>query len=508
MNKVTGFIAKEKLLCLVPAIVIPFILLASLRMTCIKKGDVGTDCYYHVRMSSLPVKVIASKQFPSMTLSIWHERFSNKELLFHLVLKAVQKISFIKEPEPPFHIYSFFLLLLFTLSFAVTAYSFSIKHIWFYSLVLFLLFPLLTMRIMFVRPHMIAMSLMCLSLALFKKVQQKKHLWIPFVFGFVFAWTYSSPHFILVTASAFAGIFIFRKEYVLGILIFLSTFLGLIAGLTIHPQFPNTFYIWFIQGVQIVNVMLFGAEGICVGRELVAPSLQEILFNVNQYILLVIDSFLLYRLFQKKTLKPETAGVFCIALFWSIMFFFAKRALEYSVFITVLATGIIISDCLKAGFFTRIQNYKKACLILSICIVTVLVPVTFKVQKTELTLLNRMPYAQFGEWVRKSNMPAGSRIANLYWGDFPFLFFSAPQHRYLFGIDPMFAYFSNPEKVKKIESLAANRIMMSPTQLHELTGADFLFMSHKFNDGKRFYDNNYRLIYQGSDGCLFHLINE
>lgn len=477
-----------------------------MRITIIQKGDIGMDCYYHVRMATMPLKNIAGKIFPSMTLSLWEKKFSNKELLFHIVLKSIQIVTLNKDPKPPFHIHSFFLLLFFTVSFVYTANSLGIKHIWIYAMGLFLFFPLLTMRILYIRPHVFAMSFICVALGLYYNLRERKHLWIPFLSGFIFAWTYSSPHFIMTVAFMAGSINIFQKRYLLAILIISLTFLGLLAGMTFHPQFPNTFYIWYIQAIQVASEMVSGSNGIFLGSELTAPNKTDILANICQYIILTIDLVLLHRLYKNKKLNVSTISLFLFAFFWGILFFFAKRAIEYSAFATVLASGVIITDSIKAGLFNRFLKYKNKFLVICVCLILILIPFAYNFQKRELSTINRFPFSQFSAWAKKTKLPEGTVIANLYWSDFPRLFFSTYQYRYLYGIDPMFAYFIAPEKVLLLQEFSADRIKLLPEKIKKITGSDFLFISTEYRQmSKKLFSNGYKLIYQGMDGCLFKL---
>ena len=97
-------------------------------------------------------------------------------------------------------------------------------------------------------------------------------------------------------------------------------------------------------------------------------------------------------------------------------------------------------------------------------------------------------------------------VANLAWSDFPVLFYSAPQFRYLMGIDPFFAYHRMPERVTRLERFRTGQLRLSPSELAELCGAQLAFIStYGASLSKQMYEDGYFILYQGPDGWLFDL---
>jgi len=62
-------------------------------------------------------------------------------------------------------------------------------------------------------------------------------------------------------------------------------------------------------------------------------------------------------------------------------------------------------------------------------------------------------------------------IANLYWDDFPFLYFHNPKNRYLTGLDPNFLYYASPKKSRLLEALIQNPEVL--TKIDKIVTTEF-----------------------------------
>jgi len=111
----------------------------------------------------------------------------------------------------------------------------------------------------------------------------------------------------------------------------------------------------------------------------------------------------------------------------------------------------------------------------------------------------------FATWAGKT-LPDGTGIANLIWGDFPMLFYSAPQFRYLMGLDPMFGYRWNAEKVERLEKFRTGQLALSPHEVMELTGSRFAFVPRRAGPlAKLLIQHGFVVVYRENDGWLFDL---
>jgi hypothetical protein len=82
----------------------------------------------------------------------------------------------------------------------------------------------------------------------------------------------------------------------------------------------------------------------------------------------------------------------------------------------------------------------------------------------------------------RDNIPAGERIFNCNWDDFPKLFFFNTKHSYAYGLDPNYLFSENPELYKLLIDLTNGKIDDPAPVIREKFGANYIFADAKEND--------------------------
>ncbi|MDI1241587.1 MAG: hypothetical protein PSX80_06665, partial [bacterium] len=82
----------------------------------------------------------------------------------------------------------------------------------------------------------------------------------------------------------------------------------------------------------------------------------------------------------------------------------------------------------------------------------------------------------------KENMPAGERIFNANWDDFPKLFFFNQKHSYVYGLDPNYLYSQNPDLYKLLLDITSGKTDDAGPIIREKFGANYVFTDGKEND--------------------------
>ena len=82
----------------------------------------------------------------------------------------------------------------------------------------------------------------------------------------------------------------------------------------------------------------------------------------------------------------------------------------------------------------------------------------------------------------RDNIPAGERIFNCNWDDFPKLFFYNTKHSYAYGLDPNYLYSENPELYKLLIDLTNGKIDDPAPVIREKFGANYIFADAKENE--------------------------
>jgi hypothetical protein len=80
------------------------------------------------------------------------------------------------------------------------------------------------------------------------------------------------------------------------------------------------------------------------------------------------------------------------------------------------------------------------------------------------------------------NIPAGERIFNCNWDDFPKLFFYDTKHAYVYGLDPNYLYSENPDLYKLLLDITSGKIEEAAPDIRDKFGARFIFADAKENE--------------------------
>lgn len=504
---------QQQIILLAISIVIAFSFLSYRRFASLKSGEeLGVDVFYHVKMADGGPLFCLQRTFPHTDLSIWKTRFYDKELAFHLVLSIIRHWQHFLglNPDPPFHFPALAILLLNLIIISWIAFRFDPKYAYLWPLLYVFISPGFANRLLMLRPHHMAIILLVLAGYCFPKVISKKQLWIPASFAVLFVYTYSNPHFILIPAFIWALFLAGKKDYKLGWWVMGMTLLGLVLAMLIHPQSPNTFVLWKVQCIDVPLEIVFGGIDLGIGPELKSPSTAWLLFNIGIFLLGTINlaAFITFcRWFSWSKTGIYTRYFLCLQTLFIPGLFFSIRPIEYAVPFAVLSTALLWRDFQKQEEITLRLRRTVLAVIMAIVVLPILAfPWTFMLQ-----LQPSRYFAEYREWARE-NLPPGTLVANIGWGDFTRLFYSAPHCRYLVALDPMFAYAANPETTMKMRQFHKGVYIIYPGEMKKITGADFAFIGLADESEKRRADAmikklGYRPVYIGRDGCLFDLRN-
>jgi hypothetical protein len=509
---------------LISAIIIPLLLVTFIRAAGFSEEN-SLDCYYHIKIADAGPSCYMSKQFPKLTMSTWSERFSDKELGYHLLLSTVRKIkSFLSaDMSPPFDLEALFFAYLAITSFVSVLWYLKVRHIWVYSLLFVIASPFFNNRLLMLRPHNLSIALMLLSLPVLLQAGKKSGkpwknsgLWMLFVLAFITSWCYSNPHFILLPTFAVGfAMFIKNENRKLACLLPFIVLAGLIGGYILHPQFPNTFINWKIQCVDVVRQAVFRDFPVTIGNEFKRPGWLWLLKNSGPFLLFLYALFMISRLIPKKQrvlmeLKNLPGVVIAsglISIITLLGVFAGIRAMEYAAPFSIIFAAVAIKEYsamnlpLPRPFSSpNIPRYSR--LLIAVLAFAFMVCQIFHYSR----IRGFRPLNDFSKWMQESGIPENSVIANLIWSDFPFLYYSCPQYRYLSGLDPMFSYDAYPEEMTQIENFRRIKITLTPKEVSKLTGSDYAFVRKPYKRfAKYIIKMGYVPIYEGDDGWLFDL---
>lgn len=416
----------------------------------LQDGLFERDGYYHARFTEMMPERWLDRAFPWTQLSTWREHFCDKEFLYHLAMMPFAQIG----QDPIFGARLFTCLL----SVAVVALLFWVLRT--HGCRTPLLFAAATLasgglfiaRLGMIRSHVLSMALLMVGIHLLLEARWRAL----FVLGFIYAWSYTMPFVLLMTAVPFVvgkwarrGGLDWRSPIAAG--------LGSILGLMIHPYSPET---WesFLTYLQVFRIGMQGAgqSGFELGNEIYPYSL-PVFFDIYPLVVILVPVLLIFALWRWKKLPPETAGVFISTYFWLGMTAASARFVEYSVLLLAIATGFVLRDAQLES--TKVHDYfacrPSARLMVKVLIVAALIGLHFRSMNFYTVYQTKAAPPRFftgaSQWMA-SHLKPGETVINLYWDDFPELFYDGSRQHYIWGLDPTYSIRQDYDKALLLET--------------------------------------------------------
>ena len=438
-------------LMLVAAFLIPFIWLGILRVTVIRTGENSQDALYHAMMAKLGPEVYAAKSFPWAQMSVWKDSFADKELLYHAGIDAIFSLEklFGAALDPPFHIVALFYSALAILGclFAVRRLGVRPLYILSGSALFAIIVPNYTFRLSVLRPHVLAIAYLTFATGLLAKGSFRFRMICIGVLSLFFAWSYSNPHFIVIVPLVFALARVKDgkwKELLPPVLSLGCVMLGLL----VHPQFPNSFFIWKVQSWDALIAPMLSNIRLAKPSEMLPPS-----FGFNKtvsplYLITWCNLMMFTRLLERKGLRkldPNIIALTVLSSGFTAGILMAARSVEYAGPFGAIAFLYLLEQMTREGFRLPLSRFKWGVPAeLAVLCVALGIHSSYCFRRDcPHTLVQPLP--EMTAFLRE-NVPAGIPVVNLDWSDFPALFYNDHDHLWQWGMDPMFSYLSNPRR--------------------------------------------------------------
>lgn len=446
-------------LFLLGAFLLPFCAIMTVRIVMVRvAGEAGYDALYHAGIAKMGPGTIMAGEFPWLESSIWKTAFADKEMLYHLALWLIFRIQalFGFAAEPPFFFASAFFLAFLCGSFVFAGVRFRVPPALLFAGSLFftLISPTWTYRMSMLRPHIVSAGCFLLACGLLNGGSLKaRAIWVG-VLSFLYSWTYSNPHFIVIPVLVFS-LFALRRDGVKVLLLPLISLSAVLLGLLTHPQFPNSFKIWKIQSWDALLSPLLADHLISKPTEMEPPRFIWCVYTLPLLLMTYVTILYLIRLTERKGWKNMSPALFALAfLAWVFTagIFLAMRSVEYAAPLTVLLFLALLARAHEEGLLNpfRRAGVKTQLTVLFLISAVLGGPLMYKTVADGRKSVTPVP-AGVSIWM-KENLKPGESIINLDWSDFPVLFYSAPEFRYQWGLDPVFSLAVQPERTRLLNS--------------------------------------------------------
>jgi hypothetical protein len=263
------------------------------------------------------------------------------------------------------------------------------------------------------------------------------------VLGFVYVWMYDAfPLLIALAVLHFLASAL--TEHRIEFRPLLYTTAGIILGMLVNPYFPDN----LIFSYHHMLPKLADATSVRVGNEWYPYDTKQILDNSLPALIAFASGALALGLSGRKMDARTALGLF-VSLLFGLMLFQARRFVEYfppfALVFAAFAWAPLFGSAAdgeqfisKGGsrFVSRLLTYLPAAALS----LAVLASIGASVSPAQAAIARSKPYGLYANaslWLEK-NTPAGSRVFQTDWDDFPRLFYYNTHNTYLIGLDPTY----------------------------------------------------------------------
>jgi hypothetical protein len=464
------------------------------------------DGFYHIKLAYLMRTEGLKPSFPYLPLTILNENdFFDHHFLFHVALIP----------------FTFGDLLLGAKWAAVTFASLGFLAIWLllhrqrvafawlWALGLLGISDAFLYRMSITRAQ--SLSLAVLALGLMWLLEGKyKHV---AVLAFLYVWMYDAfPLLFALTCLYSLSILIVDRKLELRPLLYAGA--GIALGMLVNPYFPHniTFF------VDHIAPKLANATAVSVGNEWYPYDTGQLLKNsLPAWFIFASAIFALGLAGRKMDLR--TALALLTSLLFGLMLFQARRFVEYFPAFALIFAAFAWSPLLSAGRSgpvtstdsagTRFPSMLQAILPVLMLALFVTVSIVRSIPAAQAAMNRSKPnnlYAGASLWLVQ-NTPAGERVFQTDWDDFPRLFFYNTHNTYLVGLDPTYMQLYDARLYDAWVNITRGKLPQPSGVIAERFGSHYILTDLDHNDFLRQAANDTGLkeVYRDDQAVVFEI---
>lgn len=401
------------------------------------------DGFYHIKLAWLMRTEGLKPDFPWLPLSILNQgEFYDHHFLFHVALIPFTFGDLRVGAKWSAVVFS-------SLAFLAIWYLFhrqKVPFAWLWALALLGISDAFLYRMSITRAQ--SLSLAFLAFGMLWLIEGKyKHLAI---LSFVYVWFYDAfPLMIALAVLHLLAVALIERRLEYKSLLFVAG--GLILGMIVNPYFPEN----IIFSYRHMLPKLADATSVSVGNEWFPYDTKQILDNSLPSLVAFASGIFALGLSSKK-MDVRTAFTLLIALLFGLMLFQARRFVEYfppfALIFAAFAWAPLLLDIQPVPVSSADSPHQRQLLALRNALPGILlslgvaVSIAWTIPPAREALDRSKPYdlyAGASDWLME-NTPAGERVFQTDWDDFPRLFFYNTHNTYLIGLDPTYMQLYDP----------------------------------------------------------------
>jgi hypothetical protein len=464
------------------------------------------DGFYHIKMAYLMRTESIKPAFPWLPLTILNPReFYDHHFLFHV---ALIPFTFGDLRLGAKWASVFFASLAFLAVWRLF-YAQRVPYAWIWALGLLVVSEAFIFRMSITRAQSLSLAVLVISLDwLFHRKYKRL-----FFLAFVYVWLYNAFPLLFVVAAIYTAT-IWLLEHQLELRPLVYTGAGIAAGLVINPYFPYN----ILFAYQHILPKLTDATSVSVGSEWFPYTTGQLLQNSP----LALVAFFLGILglgLAGRRMDSRTGVTLLLTGLFGLMLFQSRRFIEYFppfalIFATFAWTPIVIewskrgSDGGRRLSFRKLQHTGPVLAAVIMLFVGVWWNGTASISGLQ-GLKPHQLYQGASGWL-EANTPAGERVFQTDWDDFPRLFFYNTHNTYLVGLDPTYLQFYDPELYDLWVEITRGRIESPAQSIMVDFGARYVLSDLEHGGFLKQADRDPGLIevYRDDEAVIFEVVLE
>lgn len=462
------------------------------------------DGFYHIKLAWLMRTEGLKPDFPFLPLSILNEReFYDHHFLFHVAL--------IPFTFGDLRIGAKWAAVTFAgLAFLAVWYLFHRQRVpfaWLWALGLLGISDAFLYRMSITRAQSLSLGMLALAYAWLLEGKYK-HL---AVLGFLYVWMYDAfPLMLALAVLHFLAVALTERRLEFRPVLYISA--GIILGMVINPYFPDN----LIFSYHHMLPKLTDATSVRVGNEWYPYETKQLLENSLPALVAFASGTLALGLSGRKMEARTALGLF-LALLFGLMLLQARRFVEYSppfalIFAAFAWAPLFHLEPAPVGSpfsprlaFASLPRFDLPALLLLLAVV---LSIARSISPAREAIDKSKPYGLYANasaWLER-NTPAGARVFQTDWDDFPRLFFYNTHNTYLVGLDPTYLQLYDPDLYNQWVDItqgdveAPSRIIATTfgsRYVHtDLNHGDFLQIASQDPGLKEVYRDDQAVIYE------------